>query len=92
MGPLPILPLAVAGNVAISLLAIVVEECSSDLEEDEATGRPSSSCNNMMFLSMKSLSLSMTKGLLEGVSVSVVRLDSLNSMGYSVVGTIIGLL
>lgn len=63
LGPLPILPFSVAGIVAMSSCVAVVDSLVSSIAVVEGTGRPRSSCRSIIFLSIKSRSLSITKGM-----------------------------
>lgn len=62
-GPLPILPFSVAGIVAMSSCVAVVDSLAPSIAVVEGTGRPRSSCRSIIFLSIKSRSLSITKGM-----------------------------
>lgn len=63
LGPLPILPFSVAGIVAMSSCVAVVDSLAPSIAVVEGTGRPRSSCRSIIFLSIKSRSLSITKGM-----------------------------
>lgn len=63
LGPLPILPFSVAGIVAMSSCVAVVDSLAPSIAVVEGTGRPRSSCKSIIFLSIKSRSLSITKGM-----------------------------